>query len=70
MSSCVCAKQPNAMDLLQDLQAAILDSDSVMWTLSLLGQVDLDVPLQYRQVPVTNLPPVPPSSVRVSATCR
>ena len=61
------AKQPNAMDLLQDLQAAILDSDSVLWTLTLLGQIDPDAQLEYRQVPATVLPPVSASSVRVTA---
>ena len=61
------AEQPNAMDMLQDLQVAILDGDSVLWTLSLLGQVDPDAQLEYRQIPVAGFPPVPPSSVRVTA---
>ena len=54
------------MDLLEDLRASIADRGSVLWTLSLLGQVDPDAELEYRQVPVAILPPPLPSNVRTA----
>ena len=52
------------MDLLENLQASIADPGNVLWTLSLLGQVDPDAELEFRQVAVAILPPLPPSNVR------